>query len=432
MKNILFISHFFPPTGGSGVQRSTKFVKHLIELGFNPVVISSWIEKKNKWTPSDDSFAKEIPPSVKVRRLPDNKQFAVLSNTRLNPLRNGSILNLGKALVKSEQIEIVYVSLSPFGDLEAAIAIGKETGLPVVADLRDPWALDEFQTHRSWYHKKKELKRMRTQLNRCDHIIMNTPDSASLLCKQFREIPRSKVSWITNGYDEDDFSESEKKHVLNEKFYNIVHTGTFHTDYACRQKRQKLLNYLLGRTTSGLNVLGRTPNYLLLALDTIRRDHPRIFNQIRVTFAGVASEDDLRLVQRYGMDGTVNFTGYISHESCIQYTKEANMLFLPLHSLAAGKRCSIVPGKTYEYMASNATILGALPEGDARDFVKQRSNCHLSPPDDAKSMAKSILIEVKRWQSKEQPPQCRHSFSRRFERKVLAEQLAQTFRSVLA
>jgi hypothetical protein len=39
MKNVLFIVYYFPPMGGSGVQRPLKFVKYLRKFGWNPIVL---------------------------------------------------------------------------------------------------------------------------------------------------------------------------------------------------------------------------------------------------------------------------------------------------------------------------------------------------------------------------------------------------------
>lgn len=40
MRKVLIIANQFPPMGGSGVQRSVKFVKHLRSFGYEPVVFT--------------------------------------------------------------------------------------------------------------------------------------------------------------------------------------------------------------------------------------------------------------------------------------------------------------------------------------------------------------------------------------------------------
>ena len=40
MKPILIITYYWPPSGGSGVQRWLKFVKYLPKLGYKPIVLT--------------------------------------------------------------------------------------------------------------------------------------------------------------------------------------------------------------------------------------------------------------------------------------------------------------------------------------------------------------------------------------------------------
>ena len=65
MSRILFIANQFPPIGGSGVQRSLKFVKYLSRLGNEVLVVSKDASKDLK----DDSLLKDVPENVKVIRL---------------------------------------------------------------------------------------------------------------------------------------------------------------------------------------------------------------------------------------------------------------------------------------------------------------------------------------------------------------------------
>ena len=46
---VLFLSYYFPPLGGAGVQRSAKFVRYLPELGFTPTVVAGPAEGRGRW-----------------------------------------------------------------------------------------------------------------------------------------------------------------------------------------------------------------------------------------------------------------------------------------------------------------------------------------------------------------------------------------------
>ena len=64
-KKVLFIAYYFPPIGGSGVQRSIKHVRYLPQFGYKPVVVTV---KNGHNFAYDFNMLKEIPEGVKVYR----------------------------------------------------------------------------------------------------------------------------------------------------------------------------------------------------------------------------------------------------------------------------------------------------------------------------------------------------------------------------
>lgn len=65
MKKALMIAYFFPPLGGSGVQRTLKFVKYLPQFGILPVV--STVKSGYNFA-YDESLLQEVPKGVNVYR----------------------------------------------------------------------------------------------------------------------------------------------------------------------------------------------------------------------------------------------------------------------------------------------------------------------------------------------------------------------------
>ena len=57
MKRLLFVTYYFPPSGGPGVQRSLKFVKYLPEFGWRPTVLTVRPESASWPDPDPDSVA---------------------------------------------------------------------------------------------------------------------------------------------------------------------------------------------------------------------------------------------------------------------------------------------------------------------------------------------------------------------------------------
>ncbi|CAA7599625.1 Glycosyltransferase subfamily 4-like, N-terminal domain protein [Acididesulfobacillus acetoxydans] len=64
-RKVLFIAYFFPPLGGSGVQRTLKFVKYLPQFGVQPLV--STVRNGHNFA-YDESLLGEVPASVRVFR----------------------------------------------------------------------------------------------------------------------------------------------------------------------------------------------------------------------------------------------------------------------------------------------------------------------------------------------------------------------------
>ncbi|MCH6257876.1 glycosyltransferase [Puniceicoccaceae bacterium K14] len=430
--DIIFITHFFPPIGGAGVQRSSKFVKYLPEFDFRPLVLTSQLHKISRWSPKDESLVLDVKNNNSIFRLPEDADTLPKDNTAENPSRTKAIYKLGLQIAKENNPKLIYVSISPFGDLCGAIKLSKELNLPLIADLRDPWALDEFQTYRSFYHKRKAIEAMHSSLVECDSIIMNTPTATDSLKSNFPDFTSKKIFTITNGYDQEDFEHSQSKGELCSDKFNIVHSGTFHTAYAIKQRKRKLLDIALGRRTRGIDVKGRTPYYLFEALKNIQKTAPEKFTKIATTFTGVTAAEDEKLIDSYNLNSTVNSTGYINHQKNIHLLKSANLLFLPMHGLPSNVSASIVPGKTYEYLASNIPILAAVPSGDTKTFIEDSNSGYTCNPSDVSRIEKIIIQEFDKWQEGHPSHNGNLNYIQRFERKELTKKLADAFSETIS
>ena len=96
-KKILFCAYIFPPIGGSGVQRSLKFVKYLREFGYEPIVLT--VGENDGKLPLDEGQLQEIPKDISVVRI-DVKAFLP---EMLSLEDQQAIFNLYCGVVKSEK-----------------------------------------------------------------------------------------------------------------------------------------------------------------------------------------------------------------------------------------------------------------------------------------------------------------------------------------
>jgi len=66
-KRVLIITYYWPPSGGSGVQRWLKFAKYLPEAGWEPVIFTP---ENPDFDLKDETLLKEISPNLEVIRFP--------------------------------------------------------------------------------------------------------------------------------------------------------------------------------------------------------------------------------------------------------------------------------------------------------------------------------------------------------------------------
>ncbi|QJE97071.1 glycosyltransferase family 4 protein [Luteolibacter luteus] len=435
VRKVLFIAYHFPPSGGGGVQRSLKFVKYLPECGYDPVVLTAKPNNERRWTPTDQALLDEVPKSVRVTSvsLPDEVHVPgkleraarelLGMRSRFGLTWMNEVIEAGTELVEKEQPELIFVTLSPFEGADAAAEISRRTGIPWVADLRDPWALDEFQLHRSRWHRGLEKMQMEASLSTAAMIIMNTPESARRLAEAFPRLKKNNIVSLTNGYDASDFS-GEVEPINGADKFAIVHSGYFHAESGLTERDRQFQYKLLGRTIPGVERLPRSHFYLLRALEEWLKEDPSIVNEVRVHCVGVLSQSDTALIERSSAKLLFDCSGYLSHAECLRYVRGADLLFLPMHKMPSGMKAGIVPGKAYEYMAAGRPILATVPDSDARDFVLNAGTGVVCDPGDVPGMLAALKEQHLKWKNGRAKPRSNEDFVRQFERKNLTLKLA--------
>jgi glycosyltransferase involved in cell wall biosynthesis len=432
VRRVLFLAYHFPPIGGAGVQRSVKFVRYLPNFGYEPLVVTGPAAVGSRWTPVDDSLAGQIVDGAEIRRLetPAPQPSGRWRGRAERWLRfqepffrwwEEGAYEAGK----DADVDLVYASMSPFETGTAAARLAIRLGKPWVADLRDPWALDEMQVYPSRWHRWLDLRAMRALLSTASAVVMNTEESARLV-RAFPEFDRTPVFAVPNGYDAEDFATPLPRPTAS--VFRIVHTGYLHTELGRGLAAGRLARRLLGGDLSDVNILTRSHVYLLEAIGRLIADDASVAQRLELHLAGVLSGDDVEVAQR---SPVVRMPGYLPHDETIALLRSADLLFLPMHDLPAGVRARIVPGKTYEYLASGRPILAAVPDGDARDLVARAATGLLCRPDDVDAMTRILAGELERARLGIAPPTLRTDVLEPYERRALTERLAGIFDAVL-
>src|SRR3989344_4243833 len=130
MKKILIISYFFPPTGGGGVIRLTKFIKFLPDFGWRPYVLTI---KNSPHAFADKTLQDEISNLAIIQRInyfeplfwSKNRWWQSFLKYFLYPLilvPDAQLLWFLPALIssyriiKNEKIKIIFTSSSSYTD----------------------------------------------------------------------------------------------------------------------------------------------------------------------------------------------------------------------------------------------------------------------------------------------------------------------------
>jgi len=432
---VLMLAYYFPPTSGPGVYRSLKFARYLPDEGFVPVIVTGPGEEHHRWNPADQSLVSELPELAVYRARSQPPYPSKLSKLMTRWLRLASpfrrwwienVLELGRKAIAEHDIAVIYASLAPYETLAPALELGREARIPVVADLRDPWALDEGNVYPTALHRGLDRGEMGRTLRLADAVIMNTPEAQATAQAAFPDIPSERFSCITNGYDASDFEQLPSP-ATNGTF-SIVHVGFLHSNLTRTGGRLAGLKKALGGTLIEIDYSGRTHIHLIAALELLAERCPQKFEHIRLRLVGPLTDADRAVVEASKIADRIETPGHVDHTRAVAALAEADVLFLPMYDVADGFRTRIVPAKTYEYLASGRPILAALPEGDAKDFVLEAQAGQVVTPCDVEEIAAAIEAFVDAGHIANRPLSERIE---RFERRQLTKRLADVFRGVL-
>jgi glycosyltransferase involved in cell wall biosynthesis len=429
VRRVLVLAYYFPPIGGGGVQRTLKFCRYLPELGWDPVVVTGPGTTDDLWAPGDRTLLEQLGSEIEVHRIhtpepavPRWRGRVDRALDRLPPTLRWWVegaVDVGRQA--GRDVDLVFGELVPYATAYAARRLAMETGRPWVADLQDPWALDEMWLYPTGWHRARDSRRMRRALGSAAAVIMNTPEAAARVRRAFPELSQRVVEAIPNGFDSGDFVDVPSA-ARQPGVFRIVHTGTMHTEAGLQlRSRKRLRRALGGMPVPEVDFLTRSHVYLLEAVERLVEQEAVRPGEVEVHLAGALTETDRATA---ATSAAVRLHEYISHSETIGLMLSADLLFLPMHELPEGTRAGLVPGKTYEYLGSGRPILGAVPAGDARELLAAAGNALLCGPSDVTRMAELLAARIVQWRRGEAPPAPDASVIEPYERRRQTERLA--------
>lgn len=410
MKKLLFVSTYFPPMASGGNARQLRFLRYLPEFGWEPTVITlrakgpvpdpEGVRIVRPVTPSPDALydiartASQRWAGRRGRRLldaapppPDDQHPAAT----VEEYDAGSLIAdekryarrqtfnrwlfipdpyvgwvplavaAGRKLAREQHYDAIVSSFPrPSGQLAAA-RLSRVTGLPWLADYRDPWPTHQFRTYKTRLHERAHFAlERRTLYQAARATAVNQPIADDLL----RRYPylAGRVTVVPNGFDR---AEDPEPVELGEGFW-IVHTGRL---------------YSRGRQAADL-------------MDALREQDP----DVRLLFLGVEGPRIRAYAEAADVADRVFTEPFVRHTRALGYQRAADGLLL-----VSGSAAESLSSKIFEYLDSGRPTFAMSPDGTMAAALLDEAGGGYRPAPD-RPLADGLREFVARVRAGEIPP----------------------------
>ena len=208
--------------------------------------------------------------------------------------------------------------------------LAEETGLPWIADFRDPWTKIFYFKHLAmtkaterWHHRMEKKV-----LDDATAVVAVSP----LVQQEFQAMTQTPVELITNGYDECDFPDERNTAAAGgpDKDFTVTHTGLFAAD--------------------------GNPTVLWEVLAEKCADDADFRSKLKIKLIGKTDEQIIKAIDNAGLKENLTDLGYQPHNIAVEEQRQASLLILPLRKEPEYR--AVLPGKLFEYLASCRPIFG--------------------------------------------------------------------------
>ena len=391
-EKILIISYYWPPAGGSGVQRWLYFSKYLSKFNFKPIILSV-NPSKASYASIDKSLNNSVTEIETYRtssfeplkfyslfksngRIPQSvipkKTFfdRFLAFIRLNffipDARIGwNPFAIKKALriIRDQKIKYIITTGPPHSTHLIGLKVKKITRVKWLADFRDPWQelfyLKNF--FRFNYIKNFDLKLEKKVLSSANGIITTVGD-------QYHSILKNKISSnqkffsIYNGYDKIEYDKIES---IRPKYFNIVFTG----------------------------VLSDNNNYKTF-LKAIEAINP-IKNSLKIKF-NLAGNVEESIIDMFSKFVDTRSSGYLPHNQSISLIKSSHLLVN--FNYQGTEAPDMISGKLIEYLATGSPIINISHNNSESDSLLSISEASATfSENDLDKIISYIYINYNSW-----------------------------------
>ncbi len=411
-KKVLVIAYIFPPLARAGVHRTVRFARYLPELGWDLTVLTVAEPYYPPNSPIDRELLKKIPETVKIEATPvfravenlfrikkalrgkhkpvaiaqheTKKKRAAATEAGQAPanhspaMKSRGLVQRSKDLItdltsipdkdvnwlphavkhalalhRREKFDLIYSTAPPFTDHLVAQLIKQRTGLPWVADFRDPWARAPWKAEilGSSLRGKAAAKLERQFVQHADRVILNTDWIHREFTEYYGANLSRKFTVITNGFDPQDFADPVLPPARGDKMI-ITHTGALYRK--------------------------RSPEQFFAACERLLAQGKIAPHELEIRFVGGIAPELYRTFEcSAALRQTIQVIPQVSHREALGYQLQSDVLFI----LQPGTSVS-VPGKIFEYIGMRKRILALTPAGATADVVREHQLGPVVDPED--------------------------------------------------
>ena len=430
MRRVLIITYYWPPSGGSGVQRWLKMSKYLPENGWQPVVYTA---EDAEYPVEDPSLQNDVAPEAEVIRRPIVEPYTFYKRflgIRKSEKVKAGFINEGKKksgwkeklsvwirgnffipdarcwwispsvkflskYLKEHPVDAIISTGPPHSMHLIAKTLHKKLNIPWVADFRDPWTDIDF------YHDLRLTKCADRKHHRLEKQVLTEA---------------SKV--VTVGWDCAKGLENhgaENVHVITNGFDDVPENGI---------TEQSQPDDVFTMSHVGIIGANRNPEKFWEAAGEI--DIP----DFKIRLIGQTDNSVIESIKKNNIEKFVEIIPYIPHNQVVEEQLKSHVLLLFVNNTPNAK--GVLTGKLFEYLASGRPVLAVGPEdGDSAKIISETDSGIVVDFDDKEKM-KSVIMDFYQKYKDNQLVTKRSELVERFSRRNLAKEYVQLLNQTIA
>jgi glycosyltransferase involved in cell wall biosynthesis len=459
-RTVLFVAAEFPPIKTIGRLRSTKFVEHLRDHGWTPIVLT--VEAGPGIPGYDPALEDEVPAGVEIIRAPcPNIEIQVADSIKaligrssakpspaaadpgpgsaVTPAPPGSrptvwdpkalgiasfkwvvrnwmeipdsyrawanhALDKARALCRTRKVDLVFTTLPPFSAAKVGYRLKKELGIPWVVDYRDLWVGDVLREWIGPVRGRLERSMERRYMGAADAIIAVSEQKTRFLEAHLPDSPARRET-LTNGYDPEIFAPYLAEPRRVDETIDFVFTGRLFKN--------------------------RRGYAFAEALGQLAEQQPELRQRVRVhILGGVAPEIRARydeILARYRIAQCYDFAGDIPYHEAMRAQVQADYLLLIVDTGATSS--GVIPGKLFEYVAARRPIFALTDPGATQEIIERGRLGTVVPAEDTERCREALA----EWLTHPVPERldADAAYLAQFERREISSRLRALFHDVI-